>query len=141
MNLAQIKRTTRRTLAGFMAVWLSGVVFLICCSTMNGESMSAEFCPLAKSAHCDKADSTDSSAQVIEQTKSETVDCCAFLPIIFDKNRKLERTEHPEAVSHQPLAIRFYSSPTVIRQTAPVAFTPHIPNRQNTFVKNCVFRI
>ena len=142
MNLAQLKYTTRTTLAGFMAVWLSGVVFLICCGTMSGTAIDAEFCPLtAKSAHCDKAEAVDSSAPVVERTQSETVDCCAFLPILFDKNRKLERTEQLESISNQPLAVRSFTSPTVIRRPDRVAFTPYLSNRQNTFVKNCVFRI
>jgi len=136
------KNITRKTLAGLMALWLSGVVFLICCGTMSGQSMDAEFCPLAvKSAHCDKTEAADSSAPGIERAETETVDCCAFLPALFDKNRKLERTEQPETVSNQPIAARFYLSPTIVRQTESSAFTPHIPNRQNTFVKNCVFRI
>jgi hypothetical protein len=134
-----LKDAARKTLAGFMAVWLSGVVFLICCDIVNGRSMAAEICPLAKmSEHCDRSKST---ADVVKRSGADTVECCAFLPALFDKNRKLERTEQPELVSSQPVTVRFTVPQPAVKSQAFDISTPYIPDRQYTFIKNCVFRI
>ena len=143
MTLAKFKMTMHKTIAGFMAIWLSGVVFLFCCEKINGTSVTADSCPLAKmSSHCDKAARAYLNSPVIERTDAECVDCCGFLPAIFDKARNIERTQKEIAVTLKPVALRFkavysgkYPAPitTIVRS--------HVADKQTTFVQNCVFRI
>lgn len=130
------------TVTGFMAVWLSGVIFLLCCSTMSGKAMDAEFCPLAKmSAHCDKSKASNSAAAFVEDTEKNKVDCCAFLPAVFDKARKVERNQQP-AVTTPKFSPLSFVSPQIAKST-PIsrAFLAHLPDGQHSFIKNCVFRL
>jgi len=139
MDLTLLKRIAHKTLAGFMAVWLSGVVFLLCCQQMNGAGTDAESCPLAKmSAHCDKAGPGFSFAESTDET---AMDCCGFLPAVFDKARKVEQTQKQFAVAQKPAALKFTLPPVSQNSPTITAFYSRIPDRQTTFVKNCVFRI
>ncbi len=144
MAVMPIKTIARKTLAGFMALWLSGFVFLLCAIAMYGEPVDAESASMnGMSEHCKKAmaaKSANNAGDVVERA-GDNVDCCAFLPGVFDKNRKLERTEKAQLVSTQPTAARFDSAPVVNQRPTFVTFTPHIPDRQYTFIKNRVFRI
>jgi hypothetical protein len=76
----------RSTLAGFMVMWLSGVVFLVLCHGQSANTM--ESCPLVRlGAHCDKADKEKDSEKVTKQSSETGIDCCAFIPVFFDKTR------------------------------------------------------
>ena len=86
----QIKKYLHRSLAGVMAVWLSGVVFLLCCQTTAAAMPDGDSCPMAKmSSHCDKMKQQNADSAVFE---APPVNClnCGFLPVVFDKTRKIE---------------------------------------------------
>jgi hypothetical protein len=144
MAVMPIKTFARKTLAGFMALWLSGFVFLFCAIAMYGEPADAASASMdGMSEHCKKAmaaKSENTTADVVERAE-ENVDCCAFFPAVFDRNRKLERTEKAQLVSTQPTTVRLDVAPTVNHRPNFVRFTPYIPDRQYTFIKNRVFRI
>jgi len=142
MNFALVKNTARKTLTGFMAVWLSGVVFLICCESMNVRAMDTEFCPLAaKSSHCDKALGEETSPNVAELSATDNIECCAFLPFLFDNDRKLERVEQPASASQPALPVRFNIRSIGFERVTFAVFTPHLADRQETYIRNRVFRI
>lgn len=140
--LVKIKRTVRKILAGTMAVWLSGIVFLACCQQLNARSMEMESCPLAKmSEHCDKATRQDADRAFVELTEQPSVDCCGFLPVVFDKSRKIEQAEKQVAITSSVVALKF-SLPPILKITPSFsAFRSRTPDRHGIFVENCVFRI
>lgn len=142
MTAKTVKKIAQRSLAGFMALWLSGVVFLLCCQTMNANAMAAESCPLAKlSEHCDKAKKATEITSVVGLNQENSVDCCAFLPAVFDKARKIEQTQKQMAITPKSIAVRFkLQRPSNSSPTFP-AFQSRVPDRHGTFIKNCVFRI
>jgi len=144
MAVMPTKTFARKTLAGFMALWLSGFVFLFCAIAMFGEPVDAASASMdGMSEHCKKAmaaKSENTTADVVERAE-ENIDCCAFFPAVFDKNRKLERTERAQLVSTQPAAVRFDAAPVADKRPTLVRFTPYIPDRRYTFIKNRVFRI
>ncbi len=137
-----LRHYLQRTLAGIMTVWLSGVVLLICCETMGGKSMDAEFSPLAaKSHHCDKAELIKPSEGVAEVYGTKSIECCSFLPFLFDKDRKVERTEQAKIISTQQAKVQYDIAVAAVKKPIIPRFKPYIPDRQDTFTKNCVFRI
>ena len=142
MTVGQVTKFTRKTLAGFMAVWLSGVLFLFCCEKINGKPMQAEICPLAKvSEHCDKAAKANADSSIIGLTESDCADCCGFLPAIFDKNRKIEREQKQIALATKTTALKFRVPLLTDNSPQVAAFYSRVPDRQGTFIKNCTFRI
>src|SRR6185503_10406274 len=79
-----------KTIAGFLTLWLSGVLFLFCGQMSAMEP--AEFCPFGKGkSHCDKAKAENDSPLVSKESSGQKLDCCGFLPAVFDKNRKVEK--------------------------------------------------
>jgi hypothetical protein len=145
MAVMPIKTFARKTLAGFMAMWLSGFVFLFCAIAMYGEPVNAESASMdGMSGHCKKATaakSANNAGDVVERAAGDQLDCCGFLPAVFDKNRKLERAEKTKVVSTQPTTVRFVAAPVGNQRPILVTSKPFIPDRQYTFIKNRVFRI
>lgn len=142
MQRMQLKKIAHKTLTGFMAVWLSGVVFLLCCAAMNSRVMAAESCPLAKmSAHCDKATKANTNAAVIELISENTAECCGFLPAVFDKARKLERVTEQLAITPESVKVKVFVAPIQKIFSAIPAIRSHVADRHGTFIRNCVFRI
>lgn len=128
----------RLTMAAFMAVWLSGFVFLLICG--RGPD-TVELCPLARAGiHCDKAEKQRNAEKVEKQTSDQGVDCCAFIPAFFDKTRTVE-SHHlaPPVLSSQvsqPVAV------PVRADFVPVFQPPlFVPSRNNTFLINRSFRL
>lgn len=142
MTFRNLKKITHKTLAGFMALWLSGFIFLFCCSTLNAKTMEKESCPLAKmSKHCDKAKNANQNVPVVESTDESSFDCCGFLPVVFDKSRKIEQDQKQIAMTPKVIVVKFIlPRPANISPTF-TAFQSRVPNRHGTFMKNCVFRI
>src|SRR6187549_849367 len=129
----------RSTLTAFMAVWLSGFVFLLICG--RGPDTAVEFCPLAKAGiHCDKAEKQRNAEKVEKQTGDQGVDCCAFIPAFFDKTRTMDDHHFaPPVLSSpvsQPIAV-------ILRASFVPAFQPRsfVPFRNNTFLINRSFRL
>lgn len=142
MSFSRFKKMTRTTLAGFMAVWLSGVVFLFCCGTMDAMAADSDICPLAKmSADCDKAEKAGANAAIVVSSDESSVGCCAFLPAVFDKSRKVERDQKQIALASTSVVIEPQLPKVAAPHRIPTTFRPHIPDRQRSFVKNCAFLI
>ena len=142
MPVKQLIKLAQRPIAAIMVAWLSGFLLLFCCDTPSAKAAD-EHCPLSqKSEHCDKgAKTNEDSFSIHGQTKHTDTDCCAYLPIIFDKARKVERTEKtalaPDLVrAHVP---KF--RPVVISFLAEYAYSPPVLYRDKIFITNCVFRI
>ena len=137
-----MKKHTTKTIAAFMVFWLSGVLFLFCCGTMQAQD--AEFCPLAAKgqSHCDKAAKKTSGAPVFsKQTGNLNFDCCGFLPAVFDKTRKIEKTQQ----TAPPVAKVKVDSPRflLVKNAFQVArnYRAAVFKQNKIFIKNCVFRI
>lgn len=138
---------TKRVFAGLLAVWLSGVVFLFCCGMPNAQAAEAESCPLAKMGRCDKSvsdkPSTDENALRLEtfQSDKSALDCCGFLPQVFDKARKAEPVQQiaaaAEKQSIEPPTFAFVK----IKSNAFFKYRPRPLNRSGTYLRNRVFRI
>ncbi len=124
-----------------MAVWLSGFVFLFCCQPIDAKP-AADSCPLKKmGVHCDMAEKQNTASDVVDRSTEPCVDCCAFLPIVFDKTRKIEQNQKqiavvPEALTRRPAIIR----PANFSHSLP-AIRSRVSNRHGTYLRNCVFRI
>ncbi|HYJ90963.1 MAG TPA: hypothetical protein VEV84_06630 [Pyrinomonadaceae bacterium] len=123
-----------------MAVWLSGVLFLILCHG-HTSAASMEYCPLMKlGAHCPKADQ-DASAKLTNEPEDPGMDCCAFIPVIFDKTRDANDNVQvavlaPAAVIERAewIATRLYSPATIFYHSVSLPKT-------NIFLKNRAIRI
>lgn len=126
-------------LTGFMALWLSGFIFLFCCEKLNAQQMDAEFCPLEKlSGHCDR---NESAAPVVETTVDASVDCCAFLPVVFDKARKLEPIQKQSPLALKPVTTKFRLPQIEFKAQPTVAFHARVLDRHATYLINRNFRI
>jgi len=140
MRFTSIKKIARNTLAGFMAVWLTGIIFLFCCEKINASPIEAEFCPLAKiSVHCDKAEKANPNSALVENIESDCVDCCGFLSAIFDKTRKHEQAKI--AVAPKTISLGFSLAVRADNSIELVASHSHVSDRQRTFLKNRTLRI
>lgn len=142
MALWHFNKIVHKALTGFMAVWLSGVVFLLCCQTMNAKAMAADSCPLAKkSEHCNKAKKADQKGPVIEFKRESRVECCSFLQAVFDKARKVEQGQEQVAIAPKVSPVRFV--PPIRKSILPTFTATHtrVQDRHGTFKRNCVFRI
>ena len=136
-----IKRLTKLAVTGSMMIWLSGFVFLLCCATAGAQVEDA-FCPLTKSAaHCDKSksDGLDAAGRPRER---QSVECCGFLPLVFDKVRKLDGHGTVVLASSDVLIRPDRTRLKLVSMVSPIfgyrAFT--IPKNQ-TFLRNRTFRI
>jgi hypothetical protein len=136
------QRNIKQTVAGSLIIWLSGIVFLFCCEMPKAQASNVESCPLAKTNHCSKqSDVKTVSGFASLQTNQQSFDCCKFLPLVFDKARKIEKIQKAETAQtfikvFQPL----FSA--VNRQFhAPQNFHSVVINQENIHLKNCVFRI
>ncbi|MEJ7623835.1 MAG: hypothetical protein WKF34_07560 [Pyrinomonadaceae bacterium] len=137
-----LKNYIRVSLAGFMSVWLTGVVFLLCCERMNAAMSEADSCPLAKmSAHCDKIEKANTAPVLVAGIPSDQVDCCGFLTAVFDKNRKLERDQKQTAPTSQLVAVQFDPPKTLDHTPRLAAVYSHVSYQKDLSIKNCVFRI
>ena len=141
-NPAVKNSAAKRIFAGFLAVWLSGIVFLLCCTAPAAKAAEIESCPLAKKGHCKKS-ADDEKALRFENLESggTSFDCCGFLPRVFDKVRKIEKAEQIAA-----LPVRIKTAPQLFAfiKIQPIAFPGYRPppnNRSGTYLKNRVFRI
>jgi hypothetical protein len=129
----------RKGTALFMAVWLSGFLFLITCHAQPEKTFS---CPLMKlGAHCGLAEKEKNAERITKQTTDDGSDCCAFIPAFFDKTRTNDVQPTtviaaPVAVIEQPKLIYFRPN------CAPVnSYSSVLPLRNDTFLKNRTFRI
>jgi hypothetical protein len=137
-------KSATKTIAAFMVFWLSGVLFLFCCGTMQAQARDAEFCPLAQKgqSHCNKAKSGVSDfSTVSKQSDNLNFDCCGFLPAVFDKTRKIEKNQQaalPVAKVKVDLP-KFSFTENNFEATAD--YRSPVLKQGKIFIKNCIFRI
>lgn len=142
MALKQLRNITHKTLTGFMAIWLSGVVFLLCCHVQKANAAETEFCPLAKmGVHCDRGEQNKDSPKLTNRTGDAGMDCCAFIPALFDKTRKIDNN-HQIAAAAPVLSV---IPPKLVLVTANFAAARSYLStsllKNKTFLKNRTFRI
>ena len=142
MTFNRLKKITHKTFAGFMAIWLSGVVFLICCHAQKANAAEMEFCPLAKSGvHCNKSDQNIESLKLTKQSGESGMDCCAFIPALFDKTRKIDNDQQTAAVA-PVLSVITPKLVSVAANFAPARpYLSAVLQKNSTFLKNRTFRI
>jgi hypothetical protein len=73
--------------------------------------------------------------------QSDRVDCCGFLPAVFDKNRKLERDQKQSAPAPQVVAVQFDPPKTFDYTPRLAAIYSRVSYQKDLSLKNCVFRI
>ena len=140
-SLEMTAKFAHKGLAGFMALWLSGIVFLLCCE-MPGAKAAADSCPMSRmQGHCDKAKKNRPSLVLRNAPDSQEIDCCGFIPAVFDKARKIQKIE---PVAHTETTVQ--PGPPVFVSTnsfpqAPITYSSKLYARNKIFIKNCVFRI
>ncbi len=142
MKANSLQQNTKRVIAGLLAVWLSGVVFLFCCETSEAKTSEAESCPLKKTSHCNKQSTNETISQFASfATENHTIDCCRFPSQVFDKARKLETNQHSaEVAATVKISLPEFS---FLKTNSPPLHTYQsiIHNRGGTYLRNRVFRI
>lgn len=135
-------KTATHAIAAFMVFWLSGVLFLLCCGTMQGQAES-EFCPLAAKgrSHCDRAKKDSGLPSFSKESGNLKMDCCGFLPAVFDKTRKIEKIEQVAQPADKIKVDlpKFSFTKNEFRVVAD--YNPPVSKWEKIFIKNCVFRI
>lgn len=123
-----------------LAVWLSGFVLLFCCGAIEARAETA-VCPLQRAkSHCDKAAKAELDAALFVDSNLK-FDCCDFLPAIFDKTRKIEKTPQIVGVSRAKIAAPRFER--VVAHDFVIAAAYRAPQlfQKKIFIKNQVFRI
>jgi len=124
-----------------MAVWMSGLVFLFCCGPTKAAIDETQHCPLGKPEHhCDTpADVPESSS--VSRAEGVCVECCGFLPAVFDKARKVDQPQ-PPAATPERIAVRpRLLTPRPIRIACVPAYRGRLTDKSRTFISTQVFRI
>ena len=139
--MKQIRNISRKGLAAFLAVWLSGIVFVFCCD-MSAEAATTDSCPLAKAAsnHCDKS-KNKKNFQLVSTDRTCSLSGCALIPAVFDKTRKVELEVHAVQPVDQPAV-----SPRTFKLISrshdnPALYTSLHLVQDKIFIKHRVFRI
>lgn len=142
--IRKLQKHSTAPIAAFMVSWLSGVLFLFCCGTMQeARAADAEFCPLAAKgrSHCDKTKESGDEPIFSAATSHLKFDCCGFLPAVFDKTRKIEKTEQTtEPAAKIKVAPPEFSCDGDDFETTS-EYRSIIRKQEKIFIKNCVFRI
>lgn len=140
---AKFKKHATASIAALMVFWLSGVLFLFCCGTMPAQSADQEFCPLAVKgqSHCDKM-KKDGGAPTFSSVSSDPrLDCCGFLPAVFDKTRKIEQSEQ---IAHSAAKMKVdLQKFSFVENDVQIAANYRSPllKHHKIYIKNCIFRI
>ncbi len=137
-----LRQNAEKAVAGLLAVWMSGIVFLFCCEMSTAQALESESCPLSKTSHCDKKSNDETVSQFASfQTENPAIDCCLFPSQVFDKVRKLE-TNQPTADLAGVIKIQVSKFFFIKRE---FAFSKNYQSLTfdgtNMHLKNCVFRI
>jgi hypothetical protein len=135
---------TKQFLAASLAVWLSGVAFLFCCETRKAQAsgLEAENCPLAKAHNsCNKSANKHQSQFASIETERAILECCKMLPQIFDKARKIEKVQKAGQIAASAKVSRPKFLFVKYEFKRPKTFHSLVLNREDTYLKNCIFRI
>jgi hypothetical protein len=141
MLLVFSKANVQKIMSASLAVWLSGFVLLFCCGTMEAKTAETEFCPLAKAkSHCNKTNADENQTSFSGESSSN-FNCCNFLPAVFDKVRKIEKTKRiaPIADKIKVESPRFLPVKNNFERAE--NYRKHFFYQEKIFIKNCVFRI
>ena len=131
-----------RGLVGFMSLWLSGIVFILCCHLQNGYLAERDSCPLVKlGAHCNKGEKAKEPEIITRQSDDQGMDCCAFIPAFFDKTRTNDN--HQQVAAAAPAVIQTPPIIVITRHNYAPPRAHHSPPilKNDTFLKNRTFRI
>jgi hypothetical protein len=129
----------RRGLAAVLAVWLSGIVFLLCCHAMAGKM--PESCPLAKmGGHCKKS-ADDARPRLSADADDESLTGCAYLPVVFDKSRKTEAKARPAAPAATAITLKYVPPTVSTAKRESSSFYDPVFYSDRTLAKHCVLRI
>lgn len=136
-----LQQNIKRTVAGLLAVWMSGVIVLFCCEmpSANATGNEVESCPLAKKGDCSKTFVEDAGHFFGQQPLS--LDCCGFPAKIFDKVRKLEDAPQSATVTGKTeiVAPKFSAFEKTFRTSK--YNRSLIRNHDDIYLRNRVFRI
>ncbi|HEX8637580.1 MAG TPA: hypothetical protein VF692_05925 [Pyrinomonadaceae bacterium] len=140
MKFFSRQQKARKIASSLLVVWLSGFVLLFCCAATEART-EAEFCPLAKAkSHCDKTNKAKTGEPSFSNNSGLKINCCGFLPAVFDKTRKIEKA--PQIVDVNQVKIDAPSFSSVERNFAVTEFyRPPEFDQKKIFITNCVFRI
>lgn len=150
MRLKQpkIKTILPKAISAFLVFWLSSVLVLACCgwgfltapaSILKVEE--AESCPLGNGHECCDKAKNETSSKSFSKNKT-SIDCCVFKP---QKTLSSEPTGSKNVkqslvliVKEKPQELGFFIKKSIPTYTYLSSF---INNNQNTYLRNCVFRI
>jgi hypothetical protein len=132
----------RRGTAAFLTFWLSGLLFALSCQ-VHGAQLAASACPLSKAHdHCPMAAAKSAGRPAIySQDDGSLTECCGFLPVVFDKARKVEKNGHlaftppKSAAAYVPIPLPIHRD---FRRSPVLGL---VVSRHDLFIRNCVFRI
>ncbi len=139
--MRQIRNISRKGLAAFFAVWLSGIVFVFCCD-VSAQAASKDSCPLAKAAtsHCDKGKANKNSQLASTEGACE-LNGCGLVTGVFDKTRKVERDVQAAQPADLPAVAPRTFALVGLTFSAPAFYTSFRPVQDKIFIKHHVFRI
>jgi hypothetical protein len=99
-------------------------------------------CPLVKlGAHCDKGEKEKNAEKITGQIDEMGTDCCAFIPLFFDKTRTNDGDQQTSVAVPPVLATSSIVVSTLPGFTPARFYSPPHLYRNNTFLKNRNFRI
>ncbi|MDQ3321817.1 MAG: hypothetical protein M3525_05185 [Acidobacteriota bacterium] len=133
------RQNAKKFAVASLVFWMSGVLFLFCCETT--EAAETESCPLPKTSHCSRQSSSESVSQFASVHLKDALDCCRFLPQIFDKARKIETVQKAEPAAESVKVPQPKFSIASRAFPAKITFQSVVINREDTHLKNGVFRI
>jgi uncharacterized membrane protein len=137
----QTRHTIRRTVSGFMALWLSGSVFIFCCYASSTVKMMTESCPMhAASHHCDGMIEQNDPSKIVDRLEGVCFDCCGYLPAVFDKARKVDQPA-PVTAPERVAVVATLITPRPARAPLGPAYRTRLPDKSRTFISTQVFRI
>lgn len=132
----------RFALSAFFVAWLSGLVFLVCCRQTLAATETHGFCPMAKmGGHCDRSRRDSAPSWTADDSGGECLAGCAYLPVIFDKSRKVDQAKGQPAAPASVILVKF-TAPSVVPGTSPpITFQGRVRFDDRFLARNCILRI
>jgi hypothetical protein len=136
-----VAKYSHPVLAGFMAIWLSGLVVLLACHTPTVHAMAD--CPLAKfGVKCDKVDKNKDLQVITNENGNPGFDCCAFIPAFFEKSRSFYgKQQYSAAAASSTIVVLRGRAPVASRFAVVVSASHVVLPKNDTYLKNRTFRI
>jgi len=142
ISLVRMKKPFRKHIktlfTGFLCLWLSGVIFLVCCESAKGNTVDS--CPLAKvsrSAHCYKSE----LAARFQTTYRDCMEECGMLSALFSGSRKADHLTVLDIVPARAALPTVVSRLLIIKDRPQIFERRQTGSRQNTYLLNRNFRI